>query len=192
MSETRLKTTNIKGKQYVEVNTRIKYFRSSPDFKGWSLETEIIELNDKRAVLCAKVTNQEGRVMATGLAYEVAGSSHINKTSYIENCETSAWGRALGNLGIGIDTSVASYEEVSFAIKGQEQQARTSPTTATAQLLTAFQKVGISGEELEKLQKKPLREFDGDDFAFLRNVYMSISEGKTTIEEVRQEIEDDK
>jgi hypothetical protein len=45
--------------------------------------------------------------------------SLVNKTSYIENCETSAWGRALGNLGIGIDASIASAEEVITAIAQQ-------------------------------------------------------------------------
>ena len=60
--------------------------------------------------------------MSTGIAYEVEGSSFINKTSFIENCETSAIGRALGNLGIGIDTSVASYEEVANAVKQQSNK----------------------------------------------------------------------
>ena len=36
----------------------------------------------------------------------------INKSSYVENCETSAWGRALANFGIGVDSSIASAEEV--------------------------------------------------------------------------------
>ena len=53
------------------------------------------------------------------MAYEKEGSTFINKTSYIENCETSAWGRALGNLGIGIDTSIASAEEVQNAVLNQ-------------------------------------------------------------------------
>ena len=63
--------------------------------------------------------------MATGIAYEVMGSSYINKTSFIENCETSAWGRALGNLGIGIDTSIASAFEVNNAIIQQETKPKT-------------------------------------------------------------------
>ena len=61
-------------------------------------------------------------LLGTGTAYEKENSTFINKTSYIENCETSAVGRALGMIGIGIDTSVASYEEVSNAIKQQEEQ----------------------------------------------------------------------
>ena len=113
----KLKTVNIKGKEYVEVNERIKHFRSN--YKDWALSTTILELDNNRCVIQATVFNENDRIISTGIAYEVEGSSFINKTSFIENCETSAIGRALGNLGIGIDTSVASYEEVANAIKQQ-------------------------------------------------------------------------
>ena len=62
-------------------------------------------------------TNQ--RVVATGHAHEERSGSHINKTSYVENCETSAIGRALAMMGIGIDTSIASANEVNDAIAKQ-------------------------------------------------------------------------
>lgn len=117
---TKLKTVVIKGKEYVEVNTRIKYFRQN--FKDWSLTSEIIELTGETVLIKAVIRNPEGRIIASGYAQEEKSSSYINKTSYIENCETSAWGRALGNLGIGIDSSVASYEEVKTAIQKQETQ----------------------------------------------------------------------
>ena len=65
--------------------------------------------------------NEEGRVLANGLAEEFKGSTFINKTSYVENCETSAWGRALGNLGIGLETSVASADEMQNAIANQDK-----------------------------------------------------------------------
>ena len=117
---TKLKTVNIKGKQYVEVNTRIKYFRQN--FKDWSLTSELVELTNESVLIKAVIRNPEGRIIASGYAHEEKSSSYINKTSYIENCETSAWGRALGNLGIGIDSSVASYEEVKTAIQKQETQ----------------------------------------------------------------------
>jgi hypothetical protein len=58
----------------------------------------------------------------------VQGSSNINKTSYVENCETSAIGRALAMLGIGIDTSIASANEVSDAISKQDKAAPATPT----------------------------------------------------------------
>ena len=50
------------------------------------------------------------------MAEEIKGSTFINKTSYVENCETSAWGRALANFGIGLETAVASADEIQNAI----------------------------------------------------------------------------
>ncbi len=117
-----LRTTNIKGKDYVEVNTRVEWFREhETKYADWSLTTEIIEITKERCILKAVIADETGRVRATGLAYEDAGTSYINKTSYIENCETSAWGRALGNLGIGISSSIASKEEVENAIAQQDR-----------------------------------------------------------------------
>ena len=115
-----IKTTDIKGKDYAEVNQRIKVFRML-DPNG-SILTDIKKLEDGLVVIKATVLDEEEHVIGTGHAYEKESSSFINKTSYIENCETSAVGRALGMLGIGIDTSIASYEEVSNAIKQQEEQ----------------------------------------------------------------------
>ena len=116
-----MKTVDIKGKAYVEVNERVKYFRSADEYKGWSLETELLSNDNGMCIFKAIVKNEDGVVKATGHAYENEGSTFINKTSYIENCETSAVGRALGMLGIGIDTSIASSEEVQNAIKNQDQ-----------------------------------------------------------------------
>ena len=118
-----MKTINIHGKQYVEVNERIKYFRDN--FKDWSLTSEVIDLSDDRCVIKATITNEKDKVIATGIAYEMHGSSFINKTSFIENCETSAWGRALANLGIGLETSIASADEVLNAKKQQKEKLKT-------------------------------------------------------------------
>jgi len=114
---TKLKTINIKGKEYVEVNERLIFFRKN--YKNHSLITDVIEKTDDTILIKATVLNENGVAIATGLAEEVKGSTFINKTSYVENCETSAIGRCLGCLGIGIDNSVASYEEVANAIKQQ-------------------------------------------------------------------------
>lgn len=116
---TKLKTTSIKGKEYVEVTTRLKYFREN--YKDYSLESELVELTDDSVIFKAVIKNESGRILATGYAQEYKNSSFINKTSFIENCETSAWGRCLGNLGIGIDSSVATYEEVSNALNNQNK-----------------------------------------------------------------------
>jgi hypothetical protein len=116
----KLKSVNIKGKEYIEVNERIRAFREL--YKDYSLETDIVELNAEYCVLKAIIKNEEGRIMSIGLAREVNGDTFINKTSYVENAETSAWGRALGNFGIGISTSIASAEEVTNAVNNQEKK----------------------------------------------------------------------
>ena len=121
MVKHQFKTTNIRGKEYVEVNQRILYFRTAPEYKGWALETEMVHLDNDSCVIRAVIRNENGEAVATGFAQEDRTSSHINKTSYVENCETSAWGRALANLGIGIESSIASSNEVSMAIAKQEK-----------------------------------------------------------------------
>lgn len=114
-------TTDIKGKNYAEVNQRIKAFRMvEPE---GCIETEILSLEDGICIMRATIKNGLGLVLGTGTAYEKEGSTFINKTSYIENAETSAVGRALGMCGFGIDTSVASAEEVQNAIANQDNKA---------------------------------------------------------------------
>lgn len=114
-------TTDIKGKDYVQVNERIKAFRML--YPNGSISTEMVSNDSGICVFKAYVyeSTEEIAPLATGHAYEKESSSFINKTSYIENCETSAVGRALGFLGIGIDTSIASYEEVGNAMEQQAQ-----------------------------------------------------------------------
>lgn len=114
-----MKTVNIKGKKYVEVSERLKHFRSATQYAGYSLTTKMLHLDTEWCCMVAAIYDADGRKVATGTAYEKADSTYINKTSYIENCETSAWGRALGNLGIGIDAAVCSADEVVNAINNQ-------------------------------------------------------------------------
>lgn len=113
-----MKKIDIKGKDYVQVNDRILAFRKL--MPNGSIEPEILNIEDGYIYMKAIIKNEEGKVLAVGHAYEREDIGFINKTSYVENCETSAVGRALGLCGFGIDTSVASYEEVDNAIKNQE------------------------------------------------------------------------
>ena len=127
-----IKTTPIKGKDYAEVNQRIKAFRMV--YPEGTIETEMISNENGMCVFRASVyipeyvkqakgmgvvIVEDKRLIATGTAYEKEDSSFINQTSYIENCETSAVGRALGMAGFGIEVSVASAEEVANAINNQ-------------------------------------------------------------------------
>ena len=109
-ANTLIKTTDVKGKEYAEVSQRVKAFRSL--YPNGAITTEVLSLADGICVMKATCADEDGRILGTGTAYEKEGSSFINKTSYIENCETSAVGRALGFAGFGIDTSIASAEEV--------------------------------------------------------------------------------
>ena len=115
-----LKTTNIKGKAYVQVNERVKAFRTLPEFKGFALLTEILHYTDEEMLMRAVVKDSEGRTISIGHAHETKSGSRINQTSMFENCETSAIGRALGNLGIGVDASIDTAETVERAIAQQE------------------------------------------------------------------------
>ena len=121
MSQYKFKTTNIRGKQYVEVNERIKFFRQEKKYEEWTIATDFPVLDADQAVCKVTIADLNGRVVATGHAHETRSSSNINKTSYVENCETSAVGRALAMLGIGIDTSIASANEVEEAIAKQQE-----------------------------------------------------------------------
>jgi hypothetical protein len=115
-------TTNIKGKEYAAVNGRINAFRRL--FPQGFITTEIVSMDAGVVVMkasCGYYDDGQAVVLGTGMAYEREGSSNINKTSYIENCETSAVGRALGMAGLGINTAVASSEEVQNAIKQQDE-----------------------------------------------------------------------
>ena len=112
-------TMPIKGKDYAPVNQRIKAFRMvCPD---GTITTDIVELTEDRVLMKATVLDENGRVLATGYAEEIkTKGNYINATSYIENCETSAVGRALGFMGLGVDTSVCSAEELTQAVSTQE------------------------------------------------------------------------
>ena len=114
-----LKTVDVKGKDYVEVNKRVMAFRELEP--NGSITTEIISLENGVVVMKATAISGDGKVLGTGFAYEKESSSYINKTSYIENCETSAVGRALGMCGFGIDTSVCSAEELQNALNNQDK-----------------------------------------------------------------------
>ena len=117
-----IKTTDIKGKDYAEVHQRVKAFRIV--CPHGTISTELVSNENGVCIFRATVIDESGIVLGTGTAYEKESSSFINKTSYIENCETSAVGRALGMAGFGIDTSVASYEEVANAVKNQENNGK--------------------------------------------------------------------
>lgn len=158
-----MKKIDIKGKEYVQVNERILEFRKQ--YPLGSILTEILS-NEGGVVVMRTQVIVDGQILATGHAYENEGSTFINKQSYIENCETSSVGRALGMMGIGIDTSIASYEEVANAKANDKQpEAKTLPIDEAKQLLTEAHANGKLKQAFFKLStknKEELRDFAND------------------------------
>lgn len=127
----RINKVDIKGKAYSLVNDRVLAFREL--YPDGVIESNILSMKDGVVVIKAIIKDGD-RVIATGLAYEKEGSTFINKTSYIENCETSAVGRALGFLGIGVDDSICSAEELVNAVTNQKQKKDPVPMVMDEQI----------------------------------------------------------
>lgn len=112
-----IETIKLGTKGYAQVNERIKAYRKV--YPSGSISTYIDEIKDDYVRIKANVTDEQDRLIATGTASEkLTGDGkkdYINVSSMIENCETSAVGRALGFAGFGVDTSVASAEDMERA-----------------------------------------------------------------------------
>lgn len=138
----RLTRTNIKGREYIDVAQRVQGFWEL--YPEGRISTEMTADDGKRCVFRAEVYPAKDTPwpIATGHAYEVNNGRGVNATSYIENCETSAVGRALGMLGIGSTDSIASADEVSAAMQAQKA-ARSAQKPAAAGKATSLQKAAF-------------------------------------------------
>ena len=127
----------IHNKEYKTVALRVTEFLASPNHEGWAIETQLITAHssdgiarsDEYVVMKATIKDDKDRARGTGYAEELRGSTNINKTSALENCETSAIGRALASVGFA-GTEYASANEVSNAVIQQTE------INAQEQLLT--------------------------------------------------------
>lgn len=116
------------GKKYTEVFVRVEAFRKA---FGTSLgiNTEILVDDGTRVVIKATVTNETGMIIGSGFAEEIRGQGNVNKTSALENGETSAIGRALASLGLhgGAYASINELDAVN-----RKQQAMAQPVQQPA------------------------------------------------------------
>lgn len=115
-------------KDYVEVNVRVEKFWEK--YPNGRIETDLVSWENGVIVMKANVYKdlKDELPSANGFAYEKEGSSFINKTSALENCETSAVGRALALLGFEIKKSIASKEEVENAKLQQHEGSQNAIT----------------------------------------------------------------
>ncbi len=123
---------------YTEVKDRLIAFNE--EYPNATIETELLSVNNivdsptgemcNEYVIRAKVIPnpiQEPEVYFTGLAAERDNTGFVNKTSALENGETSAVGRALAFAGFGGDFAIASKEEV---LNAQAAQKKSNVTIA--------------------------------------------------------------
>tara|TARA_Y100000401_G_scaffold83162_1_gene68512 strand:+ start:1082 stop:1708 length:627 start_codon:yes stop_codon:yes gene_type:complete len=135
-----LPTVDIKGKPYVLTQHRLLEFHKL--YPNGSIKTEITsDTQDSVVMVTTVVPDVKVPERAfTGIAQETRGSTFINKTSHYENCETSSRARALSNLGIGVEESCASAEEVANAMLQQsEDKIISSMKTNILSLMQVFQ-----------------------------------------------------
>ena len=125
-------TVNIHGKTYQTVALRVRNFRDK--YPDHSLITEVLHRDLDCVVLRATISDPAGRVIATGHAEEYRKASSINKTSALENAETSAIGRALAAFGLG-GTEFASADEVARAVSGEKGEAPRFPSPVKSALV---------------------------------------------------------
>ena len=110
MSSNQKGVVPIKGKNYKLIVQRVNEFRQAhPEF---GVETEVLHHDEIRIVAQVRIFDEQGRIRGSGVAEEFREASRINQTSAMENCETSAFGRALASMGYGGDMAYASAEEV--------------------------------------------------------------------------------
>lgn len=163
MEKTKLKTIDIKGKSYTTVDARVQFFREK--YPAYTIETEypILDLEKGICVCRAIIRDENGKMIADGFAHEWKDKpgSMVNKTSYIENAQTSAIGRALGFLGIGINgMGIATADEVSLKIQHDADEPApiddTIPTFEHADdwlTVNAFQGIAERCTDISELQK---------------------------------------
>lgn len=110
------KAVDIKGKKYVQVADRILYFNET--YKNGHIETVLLSPTDATHILIKAIVTPDANDQSrkfVGHSQAVIGDGMVNKTAALENAETSAVGRALGMMGIGVIDTVASVDELAKA-----------------------------------------------------------------------------
>ena len=168
-----IKMLDLKGKNYAMVPERVTAFRKL--FPDGFITTEIINLTEDGTVVIMKAEagyyREDGSrvVLGSGMAKEVQGKGMVNGTSHIENCETSAVGRALGMIGLGLNGGgICSAEELVNAITAQRQNEKPftppKPQTVSVDTVQAVPAIPAEPEEISPVksfllaQMKNLRE----------------------------------
>lgn len=167
------KAIDFKGKKYVLVSDRVLYFNET--YPEGSITTELVSPTDSDDVIVKATVKPNEKQIFTGYSQATWGEGYINKTSALENAETSAVGRALAFMGIGVIESIASIDEINKTTYPNRQP---KEEQMTPQMAKANARIAIEGAnnldvimEVEKKIKKSknLSEQDKEELGFLTN-----------------------
>ena len=165
---------NIHGKVYETVALRLKKFWER--YPEYSIQTILIQADDTRIIMKATILDDSHKLCATGHAEEFRNRGQINRTSALENCETSAVGRALAFLGLG-GTEIRSAEEMQNAVLQQEEMDAELKRKVVAQTLECLDEQDAIGmrnlwdEQLTHEQQIICwREFNSKQKAMIRDL----------------------
>ncbi len=154
-----------KKKEYYTVATRHSHFAKY--FPEHRINTDLIEVlcNDKQVATKTTIFIGE-EPYATGLAMEKFDFGFVNKTSALENCETSSLGRALANFGLH-GSEFSSADELTNAILNkdsiEEQIKKQTTETKLTKLFSDWKKKNDSIEELFEQQQKSIQKNGGQN-----------------------------
>lgn len=189
-------TVDIHGKDYETVASRVNRFRLDKDHKDLAIRTELVSSNDTYIIMKALIVDivknaDDARVgefvLATGYAEEKRDSNNINKTSALENCETSAIGRALAAFGYA-GTEYASADEVANAILQQPKQSYTQPVQNSGDKMISDKQVKLINFKLYELKTSSLDDFDAYR-EWYKSLYGSKPVDKLTMSEAKLAID---
>lgn len=146
---------DLKGKQYLQVVHRVNLFRESYGL-AYSIETEILVDDGTRVLMVAYIKDNDGRVVGKGHAEEIRNAGPVNRTSAIENCETSAIGRALANIGLAGNEYASAFEMENIPNKekakaSQDKAKKVADDEENKMILTVHKLLTVSVEGTDDL-----------------------------------------
>lgn len=165
----KLPTIDIHGKEYVMVKDRVVAFnKANPN---GSINTKIVKFDGVnviiRATIYPDVTKPERKF--SDYAAEIVGGKGVNETSAIENCSTSAVGRALAYMGIGVVDSIASADEVKKAENaggGLDRKATPAQVQALRNMIVGFSKGQVPQDRTDEAIRRILAIEDLNEMKF--------------------------
>jgi hypothetical protein len=137
---------------YEPVEVRLeKFWKEHQDGR---IETELLEASKDRFIVLARIyrTEVDAKAWTTGIAEETVATRGVNQTSALENCETSAIGRALANAGYATKGKRPSQQEMQKVVKGNQEQTKPTygaPGSRSAAVADALRNADWSAPKLE-------------------------------------------